>query len=183
MKPTLILLILLTTLACRQNTNQQQFSQFINGYYNEGFESFSNLLADSITIKDGDYMMTYSKQAFKIFFQWDSAFNMKHELLDFTVGQSSVDYTESLASVRFQFLQDTALVTKKRVHFKDQKITMLEVVKNLNADWKKWIARRYSLVNWVNVHHPELNGFIYDMTPQGAEQYKKAIALIEKEYK
>ncbi len=52
----------------------------MDGYYNQGFNSISNLLADSVTIKDApNYEITYSKEEYKIMYQWDSTFQPENK--------------------------------------------------------------------------------------------------------
>ncbi|WPP49957.1 hypothetical protein [Catalinimonas niigatensis] len=56
----------------------------------------------------------------------------------------------------------------------------LESLECLNADWNIWQTERDSLVNWTRNNHPKLDGFIHDLTMDGAINYLKAIELYEK---
>lgn len=49
----------------------------------------------------------------------------------------------------------------------------------VDADWNIWQMERDSLVKWVSINHPELDGFIHDLTMNGAINYLKAIELYE----
>lgn len=183
LKGFLTLFALLLLMACSHNNNQVLFNNYMQAYYHQTFANFSELLADSITLKDGDYEMTYSKQDYQVYFKWDSTFHPRQELLEVTINKTSVDFIESVSSERYQFLGNNPLVTRKRLYFTNDKISMIDNVEYLNVDWNIWIARRDTLVKWIDMYHPELNGFIYDMTKKGAEDYKKAIALEAKEKK
>jgi len=49
------------------------------------------------------------------------------------------------------------------------KITKIEALECSDANWNVWQAERDSLVNWVKINHPELDGFINDLTMNGAK--------------
>lgn len=48
-----------------------------------------------------------------------------------------------------------------------------------NFDLYQWSSRRDTLVKWIETYHPELSGFNFDMTKNGAENYLKSIELYE----
>jgi len=45
------------------------------------------------------------------------------------------------------------------------------------SDTLQWSSRRYSLVSWIKIYYPYLDGFVYDQTLEGAQNYLKAIEL------
>ena len=51
-----------------------------------------------------------------------------------------------------------------------------------NMDFRKWEARRDTLIFWINIHHPDLNGFDITQTIQGGQNYLKAIELYRSRY-
>jgi len=52
----------------------------------------------------------------------------------------------------------------------------------MDSDFKLWNLTKNEMVTWIKKNHPELDGFIYDQTKTGAQNYLKAIALY-KEFK
>jgi len=173
-----ILFILGLLISCSQADNEQVFRNYIDAYYHHGFEDISEFLADTVTIADiDDYQKIYSKEEFRVFYQWDSVFKPDYKLISLTSTDSIVDVIQTVSSERLVFLGNNPLKTRKRVYFNNGLITRIENQEYLNVDWEVWIARRDSLVKWVDLNHPELNGFIYDMTKEGAEDYQKAMEL------
>jgi hypothetical protein len=69
---------------------------------------------------------------------------------------------------------------RKKVYFKSGKIAEIENVEYQNVNWSTWTKNRDSLVNWIDKQHPELSGFINDMTKTGGINYIKAIELYTK---
>lgn len=173
-----LMLIFGLLIACNQQDTKSLFENYIDGYYKHGFESISNLFADTITILDIDgYKAIYPKQDFKIFYQWDSVFKPTYELISLTYTDSTVDVIQSVSSERFEFLGNNPLKTRHRMYFDKGLITKIENMEYLNVDWVIWVEKRDSLVNWIDSNHQELSGFINDMTKKGAEDYIKAIEL------
>lgn len=64
-----------------------------------------------------------------------------------------------------------------KISFTSGKISKLEELECIGVDWNIWRKERDSLVSWVNKNHPELDGFINDMTMNGSINYLKAIDL------
>jgi len=164
--------------SCNQSDNQVILEKYMNGYYNQGFNSISSLLADSVTIKDlPDYEIKYSKDEFRIIYQWDSVFQPENKYTIIEQTDTTIDFIEGRYSKRFEFLEHNPLKLKQRIHFKHRQISIIENWEYLNFDVDKWTSNRDSLVSWVDRNQPELSGFIYDMTKEGAEKYMKAIVL------
>lgn len=66
-----------------------------------------------------------------------------------------------------------------KISFNSGKISKIEELECKDADWNIWQKKRDSLVSWTKKNHPELDGFINDMTMNGAINYLKAIELYE----
>ena len=178
MRTLQLLLILGLLYSCNRPNNQVILENYFDGYYNQGFNSIAGLLADSVTIKElPNYEMKYSKNEFRIFYQWDSVFQPTQRFTIIGQTDSTIDYIEERYSKRFEFLQHNPLKLKQRIYFQQGKISILENRAYLNFDVEKWTSNRDSLVSWIDRSHPELSGFIYDMTKEGAENYLKAIEL------
>lgn len=80
-------------------------------------------------------------------------------------------------SLRYAFLRNDPLVCTFKFRFETGKISQIDVLECPDADWDQWQQRRDSLVKWVHDRHPELDGFIHDLTLEGALRYQKAIQL------
>jgi len=181
MKKTILPLLFTLLLSCSKTDNASVFNTFINGYYNSGYESIEALLGDTITITDLDqYTMNYSKQAFEVYYKWDSVFQPQHKIVEFKqLSDTVIEVKQSVKSKRYEFLENNPLNTRHRFCFSNNKITRIENHEYLNADFDVWVAKRDSLVNWIDRNHPDLSGFIFDMTPAGAQNYLKAIELYQ----
>lgn len=57
----------------------------------------------------------------------------------------------------------------------------IKTVVYIGANFAIWSAWKNSLVKWVDANHPDLNGFIHDLSKTGAENYLKAIDLFKLE--
>jgi hypothetical protein len=178
MRKIQILLAIGLLISCKRTDHKTLFERYNDGYYNEGFNSISSLLADSVTIKDGpNYEMKYSKDEFRLIYQWDSTFQPQNKFTIIDQTDTTIDFIEERYSKRFEFLEHDTLKMKQRIHLKDGQISIIENREYLNFDLNKWTSNRDSLVSWIDKNHPELSGFIYDMTKEGAENYLKAIEL------
>ena len=66
---------------------------------------------------------------------------------------------------------------KVKISFTSGKISRFEDLESVGTDWDVWGAKRDSLVSWIKMNHPELDGFVNDMTMNGSINYLKAIEL------
>lgn len=173
-----IILVFGLLISCNHPDNQTILENYMDGYYNHGYHGISIMLADSVSIIDvPDYKVTYSKDEYKVIYQWDSVFKPSNEFEIIGQTDTTIDILEKRYSKRFEFLEHNPLIMKQRIHFKQGVITTIENREYMNFDVPKWTSNRDSLVSWIDINHPELTGFINDLTKKGAEDYLKAIKL------
>jgi len=53
-------------------------------------------------------------------------------------------------------------------------------VEHITLDKETCEKNTESLVSWIKIHHPELDGFVNNQTLDGAQDYLKAIELYSK---
>jgi hypothetical protein len=179
---TVILISLTDSCNTKQNISREQM---VNDYYyglNTGdFNLISNCISDSIITAEMDYILTQNKQDLYKQFQWDSVFKPNYSLIDLTNDSSGILVTVAKICKRIEFLQDTALVYKAKIDFSGNKIIKISITDYVYMNLKKWGPTRDSLSAWIDKYHPELAGFVNDMTLNGAQNYLTAIDLYENE--
>ncbi|WP_343486768.1 hypothetical protein [Allomuricauda sp. d1] len=151
--------------------------QYYEAFDMSDFNTMRTLLNDSISITSGDYVTTYSHTSFYEFFKWDSVLRTRKKLLNVESSDNDILATVSYSSMRYEFLKNNHLTCQYKINFKEDKISSFEELDCPNADWQVWEKQVNSLVEWTKTHHPELDGFIYDLTMQGALNYLKAMEL------
>lgn len=156
-------------------------SEIVANYYHalnvSDFTQLKPLLADTLTIAEGDYILSYPCEDFNEYFKWDSIFQPSYKIIELTEHGNEIIATLSLSSRRFEFLKNNPFTCRFRISFNEERITKLETIEYLDADWDTWNKQRDSLVNWININYPELDGFINDLTMKGAINYVRAISL------
>ncbi len=159
--------------------------QSINAYFKalnaRDFRQLSPLVSDSLKTTEMGYILTRDKAGFYTQFQWDSVFQAKYQVREINFRSDSVELVVSKICHRIAFLQDTALVYRVLFVFDANQIAEISTTGYISMDFSLWQARRDSLVAWIEQKHPELNGFVYKLSPEGAEKYLKAIELWRKE--
>ena len=178
----LILSVLYCTTSC---TNQRlSYMEVVSKYYNAkdsaDYNAILSCIDDSLTIAEGDYVMTYTHEGFYEIFKWDSTFSTSYEIGEVVEEGDQVIVTVSSSSARFEFLKNNPLTCKHKLSFNERKIAKIETLDCPRVNWTTWQNERDSLVSWININHPELDGFIHDMTVRGASNYLKAIELYER---
>jgi PBP1b-binding outer membrane lipoprotein LpoB len=182
MKKYLILFFLTTLLtgcATQRPTPGELVTEYYEAFNFSDYSRITTVIADSITIVEGEYVMPYSQESFYEQFKWDSVFQPTYEILEVENQNNQIIATVVSSSKRYRFLKNDPLTCQFRISFNSNKITKLEAIDFLDTDWEVWQTERDSLVNWTSRNHPELDGFIHDLTMKGAINYLKAIELYE----
>ena len=169
--------------ACRKQ--QPLPKETVTKYYqarNAGdFKAIKTCVTDSITITEGDYVMPYDPESFYEVYKWDSIFQPSYKIVSLEENEGKVIAEVTINSLRNDFLKNQNMTCTFKFNFDSHRIASIAVMDCADADWALWEQERDSLVNWIDGNHPRLNGFINDMTMQGALKYLEAIALYEAE--
>lgn len=182
MKNTFIILLCgLFVIGCNQNkpTNKETALSYFDARKSYDYTEIKGLLSDSLIVTEGDHIMRYSRDSYYEVFKWDSVFQTKYEIVELKENDEQIIASISLSSIRNKFLKNDLMTCQFQLSFKSGKISKIESLDCKDANWEIWQARVKLLVSWVENNHPELNGFIHDMTMKGAENYLKAIHLYE----
>lgn len=177
----IILLVALSVIACKEihQTNQEITKKYFEARNSVEFSDVKMLINDSLIVVEGDHMMSYSQESFYEVFKWDSIFQTSYDIVELKEVNDQVLASITLSSIRNSFLKNELMTCKFKLSFNSGKISKIESLDCLGADWNIWGKERDDLVNWISENHPELNGFIYDMTMEGAINYLRAIELYE----
>lgn len=175
--------LLIVISACNEKTTETShekiLTQYLEAYNNFDLEKAAFFIHDSIVVSENDFIQMTSKTEWFVQSQWDLAFAPKYSILELKAVDGNLEATIEKTCKRIKFLNDSAISSKSFVEFTDGKISGIHIYDYVKFDFGKWESRRDSLVAWIENHHPELSGFIYDQTKSGAEKYLKAIDYYE----
>ena len=163
-------------------SNKRIVEGYISALNKADINEMSIYISDTMKVEELDVLLSDNMDDFYRMFQWDSVFNPHFELIDFQELDQGVQITLSKECKRIRFLLDTALITKSKLEFSEGRITRIQTYDYLNMDFSKWEARRDTLIYWINIHHPNLNGFDITQTIQGGQNYLEAIELYRSRY-
>lgn len=180
-KFTLTLLLGAIILGCTEHklTPKETATTYFDAFNKADYSKIKTLVSDSLTITEGDFATPFNYDSYYEHFKWDSIFKPSYRVLELKEDNNMVIATVASHSVRYKFLKNNPLTCKRKISFKFGKISKIEILDCIDVDWTVWQKERDSLVNWVAANHPELDGFIFDLTMNGAQNYLKAIALYE----
>ena len=179
MKRILFLSVVCLIASCTEEkiSKTEQITEYYQGFERSDYEQIKGTLANSLTITEGDYTMAFTPESYYGHFKWDSVFKPVYDVVVLENQGDKLVATVSVHSLRFEFLKNNPLTCRHRFHFDSGKITKIENLDCSNANWEIWQEERDALVNWVKLNHPELDGFIHDLSRKGAVNYVKAIEL------
>jgi hypothetical protein len=137
------------------------------------------LLTDSLLTRETeyDYEQTFSKNEYVEWLKWDSLFEPTYKIIEIGQENGTVKATISKKDKRIGFLHKKPIVTDQVIRFDGDRITSIETTKYIIFDDSIFVKNRDELLSWVDINHPELNGFINDQTKTGGMKYLKAIEL------
>ncbi len=175
----LILFLMVFTMGCNDHklTHQEVITEYYDAFDSGDYNKIRALINDTITISSGDYVTPYTHKGFYEFFKWDSIFKSRYRIMELEEKDDQVLVTVAQDNVRNEFLKNSPLVFKVGVSFTSGKISKLEELEYIDVNWDIWTKERDSLVNWIKDNHPELDGFINDMSMNGSRNYLKAIEI------
>ena len=179
MKHIILFIIVLLFANCteKQPTKSEQIKAYYNGYKNAKYEHIKDVIADSLTTVYGDYTSTFTPQRYYEQFKWDSIFKPVYELVAIHQIDDQIIATVTKRSLKLQFLNNNPMTCRYQFEFTSGNISRIEELDCNDANWKAWKEGVDILVNWVKINHPELDGFIHNLSMQGAIDYLKAIEL------
>jgi hypothetical protein len=160
-------------------THKETVSTYYEAFNAGDYPKIKTVIHDSITLIEGDYTMPFDHDSYYDHFQWDSVFKPTYELLKLEEKDDQLITTVASSSVRYAFLKNNTLTTNLRISFTQGKISKIEILEGVNTDWDAWQKERDSLVDWTHKNHPELDGFINDLSRKGALNYVKAIGYYQ----
>ena len=178
----LIAITCLIQFSCKSssdNLTPEQISiSYINALNESNFEQIESCISDSLLTMESGYVLTQSSEDYYIHFQWDSVFSPEYDIINSrNISDSSIELILSKTCKRIKYLHDTATVYKTRIDFANNLMIKIDNFELVYFDTLKWSSRRDTLVAWIKIHYPDLDGFIYDQTLIGAQNYLKAIEL------
>jgi len=174
----LAFLLLLAGCEDEQLTHRETVTNYYKARNASNYIEIKTFLSDSIKMISGDYIMLYDYDSFyKEQFQWDSVFKSSYRIVELEERNNQIIITVSQNNIRNEFLKNNPLMYKQKISFTSEKISKLEELESVGTDWNVWSKERDSLVSWIKINHPELDGFVNDMTINGSMNYLKAIEL------
>lgn len=181
MKKLFFLIPVLVSLGCgeKKQAPQEQVTTYYAGFANGDYTPIKSTLADSLITTEGDYTMPFSRESYYEKFKWDSVFKTEYQLVDINYDKEAAIATVSLKSPRLAFLENSPMTCKYRFEFENGQIARIANLECPTANWEIWGERVNELVGWTKENHPELDGFINDLTMKGAQNYMQAIQFYQ----
>ena len=174
-----LLFLILSACSQKKNSYKQVSYLYFQARDDQDFQAVKEVIYDSLTVIEGDYIMPYSKDSYYEVFKWDSVFQTEYKIVNLQERDDQIIATIGLSSIRNRFLENDNMTCDFMLSFHSGKIYKIESLDCKNANWQVWQDRVRTLVDWIQINHPGLDGFINDMTMTGAINYIKAIELYE----
>lgn len=182
MKNILSLIIICIFCSCSTSNKQKAVKSYYNAHNTGNIELLTNLLGDSVKSYEANILTSKGVNDLINLFKWDVSFEPKYTILRMETYKDSIMVTVSKTCKRIEYLHDEPIVCATSFMLDDDKITRINTYEYQVFDFEKWSQRRDTLVNWSKLHHPELNDFIFDISPEGAQNYLTAIKQFQENH-
>jgi hypothetical protein len=169
-------LFILVLFSC-QKTDEKLITEYYDGLNQSDFKKVKNVLADTFTVIEGDWIVRYSNTDYYDWFAWDSVFEPLYRIKDLEMTDSGMIFTVSKSCKRIEFLHGENLDFVVRATIENRKISSISTVRYLNMDFDKWGEARDSLISWVDKEQKDLSGFMDIQNSEYANKYLEAIQL------
>lgn len=178
-KRLLVFAVCILGLACsvHHNSKKAQVKTYYVGFIKGDYSLVKQVLADEFITVEGDFTTAYTPTTYHELFKWDSVFKPVYQIKKIVEAGNEVTATVAVSNHKFEFLKNNPLVFKNRFSFKNGKISKSVNIEFIGTDWDAWEAQKQALINWIAKEHPDLDGFIHDLTLKGALNYERAIHL------
>ncbi|TVZ16442.1 hypothetical protein [Maribacter sp. MAR_2009_72] len=176
---TLCFVGVLISCACQRPNYKEATKIYYNALDTGNYNALKNVLHDSVTLISGDYITPYNHNSFHEFFKWDSIFKSSYKIIALEEKNHVVIATVAQKNKRNAFLKNNPLKYKVEISFANDKITTFRELEYIGVNWNNWNQEKDSLINWIKINYPKLDGFVTDMTMAGAKNYIKAIDVYE----
>lgn len=182
-KKVVLLFIAIAFISCKSENQELRQLQIAKQYYkvlsNSDDSKIASLLTDSLLTKETeyDYEQTFSLAQYKEWLKWDAMFEPKYEIIDIVSEGDIVRAQISKIDKRILFLHEEPVVTNQVIRFDKDKIASIETTKYVVFNDSLFVKNRTDLLNWMDENQPQLKGFIYDQTEEGASKYLQALEL------
>ena len=177
------IVFLFFTISCSFQSDKTSSIEIVQNFYKglnqSNYELVANYLGDSLAMNEieWNYYLTFSRNEFKDWFQWDSTFNPKYEISELEVRNDSIFGTISKLCFRIQFLHEEPLTCKAHFEIVDNKLIAINRLKYLNADWNLWQSNREKFIEWIVSNHPDYSDFMNVQNKEFGERYLKILNL------
>ena len=167
-------------ISCKNSKKEIDRVEITKQYFkvldNSDYSKISDWFADSLKTIEGEHKNTYSKSEYLEILKWDSVFEPNYEILEIEQKDGIVKAKISKMDKRIFFLHEKPFIMNQIISFQKNKIISVET-DYLNFDYPTWEKNKNGLLSWIDKNHPELNGFINDLTEDGGMKFLKAIEL------
>jgi hypothetical protein len=180
-KVVTLIFCLVVAVSCIQHNKEVDkvkiAEDYISALDNSDYNKVADMFLDSIRFNEMEYIRTFTRESYRDLIQWDSVFQPTYKILEMKEVGEELHLKVSKTCDRIMFLQGEPFISREVIKFKEGAIYSVDVVEYVDFNDSLWSANRENLVLWIDEHHPELNGFIYDQTKKGAVNYLKAMDL------
>ena len=136
----------------------------------------TELISDKFKTIDDGFEQEYNGFEFAEWVKWDSVFQPSYQILKLKEKNGIVTAMISKTDKRITFLHQDPIITEEFIQFEGNKIRSIER-NSVSFNVERFVTSRDELVNWIEEHHPEINGFLNDQTKNGGMNYLRAIDL------